>query len=344
MAGIDYKHSNVELREKVYFTSSSIERAYDKIKSQGMFLESVILSTCNRSEIYAIVENKNERECIYDFYSLFFNIDINEISNHMVYREGNQVIQHLFEVANGFQSMVFGEDQILGQVKDAYNLALSNKSSGKILNRLFLNAITNAKKIRTVTGISKNSTSISSIGVKLISKHLGDLSNKKALVVGLGKMSKLAIEYLLYENIESIYVTNRTKSKVVDFQNMFPSVKGIDFKDRHEAIEDVDILISCTSAPHFVIHKQEFLSKYTGNSFCILDLSLPRDVEPEIADIEGVSLYVIDHIEKIAKENEEKRMEALEEGRMIIKEDIDKYIDWIKKNDISIGGLKSILK
>lgn len=336
MAGIDYKHSTLETREKVNFTSSAIKKAFERIKCEGILNEAIILSTCNRSEIYGILEKENGEEYLRSFYSSFFDIDIEEINDNVVCRSGFQVINHLFQVTNGFKSMVLGEDQILGQVKNAYNEALKNKGSGKILNRLFLSAITNAKKIKTVTSISQISVSVSSIGIKLINRHFGSLKDKKVLVVGLGKMSKISIKYLLSAGVEKIYITNRTKNKIMDMEVIADNIEGIDFEDKYRVVKDVDIIISSTSAPHFVIHKKEFIDNYNGKSICILDLAVPRDVEPDIAAIDGVSLYVIDDIEKIAKENENKRIREFDRGMALIREDVSKYLDWTRDEDVEI--------
>ncbi|MDP4146277.1 MAG: glutamyl-tRNA reductase [Bacillota bacterium] len=333
MAGIDFNNSSLELREKVNFTAKGLRRAYEKIKEEAVLKECIIISTCNRSEIYAVIEGYNGREYIKHFYSSFFNIGSGEIEKNLVYRCGDEAINHIFEVASGFKSMILGEDQILGQVKEAYNEALSNKASGRVLNRLFLSAVTTAKKIKTVTDISQISTSVSAIGIKLVNRFLGGLKGKKVLVVGLGKMSKLAITYLLDEGVDEIFVTNRTHCKVVEFEAISPKVTGIDFQHRYKVINDVDILVSGTSAPHFVIHKDEFVENYNGKPFCILDLSLPRDVEPSIGDINGVTLYIIDDLQKISKENTEKRISAYNEGMKIIKEDIEKYKEKVKADN-----------
>lgn len=344
MAGIDYENSNLETREKVSFTPSAIKRAYEKIKGEGRLKETVIVSTCNRSEIYGISDGTNGEEYLKNFYSSFFNIENGEAEKNIVLRTGFQVIYHLFQVTNGFKSMVLGEDQILGQVKDAYKQALLNKSSGKTLNRLFLNCITDAKKVKTQTVLTNTSVSVSAIGIKLIHSHFKSLRGKKALVVGLGKMSKLSIQYLLAEGISKIYVTNRTRTKTLDVENMAENIQGIDFKCKEEVFNDVDIIVSCTSAPHFVIHKDEFVNNYNGAPMCILDLALPRDVQPQIAKIENVTLYVIDDIKTIADKNAKKKIVEYEKGMEFLKEDVIKYIDWLNSENITLDDCNNITK
>jgi len=342
MAGIDYENSIIGVREKVSFTPSAIKRAFEKIKAEGVLKEAVIISTCNRSEIYCISEEENGEEYLKNFYSSFFKIDPKETQDNVVCRSGFEAMYHLFQVTNGFKSMVLGEDQILGQVKDAYKQALLNKSSGKILNRLFLNSITDAKRVKTATSLTNTSVSVSAIGIKLIHEHIKSFKGKKALIIGLGKMSKLALQYLLSEEIEKIYVTNRTRTKILDVESVGNNIEGIDFKDKHRVFKDVDIIISCTSAPHFVIHKDEFCENYNGKTLCMLDLALPRDIEPQIGQIEGVTLYVIDDIKRIAEKNAQKRVVEYSKGMEIVKEDVIKYIDWINNEGIELHGCNDV--
>ena len=335
--GFDYKHSPLEVREKVAFTSSGLKKAYEKIKNDAKIKETIILSTCNRSEIYAYA-NDAERgiEYLKAFYADFFNISSKELQKNIRIRWGFKAVNHIFEVASGFKSMIIGEDQILGQVKDAYKKAIEHKSSAKVLNRLFLDSITTAKKLKTLTGISNNSISVSSIGIKLIEKEIGKLSGKKALIIGLGEMSKIAVKNLLEKNLEKIYLTNRTSKKILDLGDESQMIEGIDFKDRYMFINKVDIIISSTAAPHFVLHKDEFLKHYRNQPLCILDLAIPRDVDPLLKDVLGIKIFKIDDIESIAQENYEKRLLAREYGKKIISEDIKNYFCWLKKSIIRL--------
>ena len=329
MTGVDYKNCPVEIREKLAFTHSNLENAYEQIKQAGKTSELVILSTCNRSELYAVSGNPVEGiKYLKQFYADFFNVTDQEIDEYIIVRTHKEVVKHIFEVAMGFQSMVLGEDQILGQVKDSYDKALKAKSTGKILNRLFIESITSAKKIKVMTGISENSVSVGSIGIKLIEQKLNCLSNKNVLVIGLGKMSKIAVKNIIKKGIHTLYVTNRTRRKVTDFAKEFPQVIQIDFKDRYSVIDDVDVIISCTSAPHYVISEKKFLEAYKSRPLYMLDLAIPRDIEPTINNIAGVELYRIDDLEKIAQDNIEKRLKTKQQAEKILVEDMNKFVDW----------------
>jgi len=308
MTGFDHKQSTLELREKVYFTRNNIEKAYEKLKNNPEITEAVILSTCNRSEIYAVVKNYDTgKEALINFYIEFFNLSKPEIDKFIIFRSGESTIKHLFEVASGFQSLVLGEDQIIGQVIDSYETALKYSITGKKLNRLFLNAITTAKKIKSSAGMSGTDVSISSIGVKLIEKELNNFAEKSVLVIGLGEMSKIVIQNLIKKNVKNIFVTNRTKRKVEDFAKDFPGITEIDFEDRYKTITEVDAIISCTSAPHFVIRKEKFTQNYNNQPLIILDLAVPRDIEPSVSEISSIKLYSIDDLDKTARENAQKK-------------------------------------
>jgi len=332
IAGMDYKNAPLDIREKVHFKNTDIAKAYKYLNETCNIKYSVILSTCNRSEIYFIADTKEiGKKSISEFYKNFFNLSDFIIENYIYMKCDKQAMEHLFRVTSGYESMVLGEDQILGQVKEAYETAIYNRSSGKVLNRLFLDSITAAKKIKSTTGVSNHSISVSSIGVKLIENHMVSLKGKRALVIGLGEMTEIAIQYLMQKELEDIYVTNRTIKKSLDFTVDYPSVKCIDFSDRYKEIENIDILISCTSAPHLVIQKGRFLEHYKGRSLCILDLAVPRDIDPLIKNIPGVDFYEIDDLQKISTNNKKTRKKVMEKGYEIIEEGIYKYLKWLNK-------------
>lgn len=333
MIGLDYKQSPVEIREKVSFSASNVERAYEKLKQDGIIKECIIISTCNRSELYAVLNNPEEDiNYLKSFYAKFFKISEKKLKDYLVLRTKENMVKHIFEVSCGFKSLVLGEDQVLGQVKESYKTAIKHKSSGKILNRLFLDSITTAKKIKTSTGISCNSLSISAIGVKLIEQKLGNLQGKSALIIGLGEMSKISIKNLLEKGTDKIYVTNRTTRKIIDFAKEFPQITQIDFKNRYNIIPQVDIIVSCTAAPHFVLHKEKFDEHYNDKPLCLLDLAVPRDIEPQIQDInENIKLYRLDDLDEIAKENIEKRLQVKEQSAFMLKHDMKKYIKWLEE-------------
>lgn len=335
VVGFDYKHSLLGVREKVFFTPSKLAATYQKIKNDKVVKESLILFTCNRSEIYVYCDNTIKGiEYLKSLFLELFDLSSNEIIKNIIIRQGFEAIEHCFRVTGGYESLIVGEDQILGQVKNAYEAATKHKASSKVLNRLFLDSITTAKKIKTQTCTYPNSLSISSIGIKLLEQKIDTLSGKKALIIGLGKMNQIAIQNLLKKNLEKIYITNRTTNRTLEFVQNHTKLIGIDFKNRYEYMNDVDFVISCTSAPHLVINKDRFLEIYTGNKpVYLLDLAMPRDIDPEIFSISGVNLLKMNDLKQISKQNYEKRLISIKLGKKFIKKDVQKYLLWIEKTN-----------
>lgn len=328
--GISHKNSTICLREKVAFSKSKLYAAYDLMKKDPFIEEVVILSTCNRSEIIAVVDDMNRaEEWFKNFYIDFFQLDFEEIEGKYLFKNDRFAAKYLYEVCCGLDSLVLGEDQILGQVKDAHDIALEVKSSSKILNKLFLGAITAAKEIKTKTNISENSLSISSIAVKQVENYFNGLENKKVLVVGYGEMSRLAVEHLIDKGVGKIYICNRTKERVIDIINEYNNIHHIDFGEKHSVLNEVDIIISATGAPHYIYYKDEFEEYHPANKpLCIVDIALPRDVEPSIGEIDGVKLFHIDQLKDIADENLEFRKELIHEIQAYIETALKDYEDW----------------
>ncbi|QQY79552.1 glutamyl-tRNA reductase [Keratinibaculum paraultunense] len=326
LIGVNHNISPIEVREKVSFTESM------RIEASSMLLdksinEIVILSTCNRSEIYIASENiENSTKEVKKFYSVFFNFP--QIEKYLFIKKGKEVVDHLYMVASGLDSLVLGEDQILNQVKEAMIFSMDLGFSGKVLNKLFMEAIKEGKKIKTNLKISEIPLSTSYIGIKLLKKEIGCLEGKKALIIGAGEISKLALQYLCEEELDKIYVANRTNNKLKDMFNEFPYLIPIEYKDRYKVLNDVDIMITATSAPHVIITHEHI--PIINKKLYILDLALPRDVDPKVKNIENIILYHIDDLKKISEHNQQKREELSEKAKVIIDEDVKEFIEWME--------------
>ncbi|MBC8059124.1 MAG: glutamyl-tRNA reductase [Clostridiaceae bacterium] len=340
VASINFDNADLNIREKVHFTVKKKLECYNFIKENEILSEIIILSTCNRSEIYGVIEKNDKLQDFLKIFETIFHLKPEEIYNNIELKEGDEAIKHIFEVAGGFKSMVIGEDQILGQVKDAYFEALETGSSGKFLNKLFLSAVTFGKKFRSCSGISNIPTSVSSIGVKLLKNKLKTLQGKRALVIGLGEMNRIIVKYLLNESMDKIYIANRTLREI---DLITTGVEVIPFEHRYKVIHEVDVIISCTSAPHFVIKSEEFNKKFKGKQMCILDLAMPRDIEPTIAAISGVEIIVIDDLKELSNESLNERVLLMKGCNELMEAEINKYYKWrelsfIKSTDNSSVG------
>lgn len=327
VVGVSYKNTPIEIREQLSFSKKKLEAAYLHLKE--ILDEVVILSTCNRSEIYAVSEHGSSSiEMLKDFFSDFHGVEKDRLANYFYSKENRECVEHLFMVASGLDSQVLGEDQILGQVKTAYETALEKEATGKFFNRLFRDSITAGKKIRRETRISQNPTSISYIAVQYLVRVLDDLPKKTVLLVGAGKMNRLALTYLKEKGFGQVIVANRTPGAAESFKEIDPSLQVVPFRRWEEYLPSSDVVISSTSAPHLVIRKEK-ISQYKRGIY-LIDLAVPRDIDPAIGRMEGINLIDLDILEKVVAENQEKRQQAGEKARAIVDRAVEDFCQWLK--------------
>lgn len=324
--GINHNLSPISIREKVSFTDTKKIDSINILLDRGIN-EIVILSTCNRSEIYISCEDLDKGvDVVSNFYEEFFNLD--NIKSYLFNKKNEEAIKHLFVVTSGLDSLVIGEDQILGQVKEAHEFSMKLGATKKLLNKLFREAVTTSKEIKTTTKISEQPLSISYIGIKLLKEKLRSLNNKNILIIGLGKMNLLSIKHLQEENVGTIYIANRSEEKFKEIESKYNNIEYVDYKDRYNILKDnqIDIVISATSSPHLVIKYEDM--PIINNHICFMDLALPRDIDYKINDLEYVNLYCIDDLKEIQHRNDDKRINLSKEAYIIIDEKIKEFIDW----------------
>jgi len=333
VVGINYNTAPVEIREKLSFAKSDIVNANRCLKERVRLEEGLILSTCNRVEIYAVADSRQRDHVsqIKSFLGEYHNIRPSDLENRFYMFKGEETVRHLFKVASGLDSMVIGEMEILGQVKDAYQDAVDSKTSGKVLNRLLQKTFSTAKKIRTDTFISRGAVSVSSVAVKLAEKILGDLSDKKVFVIGAGKVAEQLMVYLKKDGIRFISVANRTFEKASALADKFWAA-AVKFDALREHLIDADIVITSTGAPHLIIHKQDIaylMPKRKQKPLFIIDLAVPRDVDAQAGMIDNVYLYDIDDLKKIVDNNLALRHSELDNCQKIIAESSRRFTDWL---------------
>ena len=327
VVGVNHNLAPINVREAVSFTDTK------KIEAINILLDSeideiVILSTCNRSEIYIsgeIIQQKVDE--VANFYKDYFGVK--DIEQYLFKKTTLEAIQHLFDVTAGLDSLVVGEDQILGQVKDAHEFCMKLGATKKVFNKLFRDAVTTSKEIKTITKISQQPLSISYIGVKLLKEKMGTLEGKNALIVGLGKMNLLTLNHLEEENVKNIYIANRNIEKTKEIENKFDNIIPIEYSDRHKIIQEksIDIVISATSSPHLVI-KYDDMPKLDKKIY-IMDIALPRDIDTKLKELNYVELYDIDDLKEIHDKNDIKRNELAQKAQEIIKIKIDEFTEWL---------------
>ena len=328
--GVNHNLAPISVREKVSFTDTRKIEAINSLLDKDIS-EIVILSTCNRSEIYIRANNiENKIQIVEDFYEEYFNE--RNIKSYLFSKSGKQAIDHLFEVTAGLDSIVLGEDQILGQVKDAHEFSMKLGASKKVFNKLFREAVTTSKEIKSTTKISQQPLSISYIGIKLLKEKLGSLENKNALVVGFGKMSKLTMTHLKEEKVNTIYLANRSHGKYEDIGDDFKNVIPINYDSRYETLKNVDIVVSATASPHTVLRAEEIPN--LDHKIYMMDIALPRDIDPNINEFENIDVYDIDDLKKIHDKNDSKRNELAMIGRQTINSKVDEFMEWLDAADI----------
>ena len=326
--GLNYKTAPVEIREKISLSKESIRRGLENLDGYDDIEEAVILSTCNRTEIYAVISTVHA-----DSVQKFLNdLAGGNVDNYLYEYTGESCVRHLFKVASSLDSLILGEGQILSQVKDAYALAKSVDTTSTVLNTLFNKAIAVGKLVRTETRIAYNSVSISSAAVNLAEKKLGDLQNRNVLIFGAGKMAQLTAQHLKSRNIGKIFVANRHYSRAVEMAEKF-NAQAVTWDEALITADNVDIIITSTGAPHYVVktwQTQQLMTRRKGRELLFIDIAVPRDVDPDVAKINGVTLHNIDDLESVVEENIKFRQEEAKSARKIVEENVGTIMERFK--------------
>ena len=336
LVGVNHKTTPVEIREKLAFTQVKIEASLSQLVSSPEIIENIILSTCNRVEIYARVENTDRGiQLLQDFICDYHGISRGNLDQYFYSYCDNQAVEHLFRVSSSLDSIVLGEAQILGQVKDAYSTARSFSSTGMVLNQLFEKAFNVAKKVREETGISERGVSISSAAVELAKKIFEDLENHSVMLVGTGEMAELAAKHLISYGVKTVYVASRTYERAAALAK---SLNGcaLDFESFKEEMHRADIIITSTAAPTFIVNEEMIstaIQKRKNKPIFLIDIAVPRDIAPEVNELENVYLYDIDDLQNVVNANMEERQKEAESAMEIINQEVTKFNYWFSTLD-----------
>lgn len=330
--GLNHKTAGIEIREKIAFDGSKLEEALKALKGSSVVKEDVILSTCNRVEIYAAVKGKGSEgiEEIKNFLTSFHKVSRGTLDGVLYTYSGPDAIRHIFRVASSLDSMVIGEPQILGQVKDAFAIAINSKSTGVVLNRLMKKAISVAKRIRSETRIAEAAVSISYAAVELAKKIFEDLSTKTFMLIGAGEMAELAARHLINNGVKDVLVTNRTYERAEELARQLNG-KAIRFDEFIQGLLHIDIVICSTGARDYILTKEEMqwiMKERKHKPMFIIDISVPRNIDPGINDLDGVYLYDIDDLKGVIENNIKERGREAEKAEKIIDEEVRTFLRW----------------
>jgi len=331
--GINHKTAPLELRERLAFTPQTLPEALLSLKKLHNIEEASILSTCNRTEIYCVTDDKSGTDndlSIIEWFSKFHGLEQDKIREHLYIHNHEQTIRHAMEVASGLDSMVLGEPQIAGQMKDAYALANENGTIGQLLGKLFQRAFAVSKQVRTDTDIGSSPVSVAFAAVSLARQIFGDLKKTTVLLVGAGETIELATRHLHAQGVQNIIIANRSVERAQKLAEEFDG-EAIGLQHISEHLHRSDIVIASTASPLPIIGKgtvERALKQRKHQPIFMVDLAVPRDIEPEVNELDDVYLYTVDDMQSVIQENMESRQQAAEQAHEIIDTQVSHFLDW----------------
>ena len=329
--GLSHATSTAALRDRLLFSDATVPVALTNIRDATGFPEALILSTCNRMEIYAVCEApENAPAALTAFLASWHGVPAEEFAPHVYFHRCRKAAEHLFRVAGSIDSLMVGESQVLSQVKNAYRLARESGATGTVLNKLFQFAITAGKRVRTETKIGEGAVSISQAGVELARKILGRLSDRTALIIGAGEMSELTARHLRAASIGRFFFANRTLENAAELARVYGGTP-ISLADMETVLPDCDIVISSTASPTCIIDAgmvKTVMAARNNRPIFLIDIAAPRDIHPDVDKLYNVFLYSIDDLAQIAKFNVEMRSNEVRSAMAVLDDELAKYCEW----------------
>jgi glutamyl-tRNA reductase len=334
--GISHRTAPVELREAVDFGRLGLEAALTAFAARGVSPEAVVLSTCNRAEIYAVVDSDAAVDEIHRFFADYHGIEPAFLADHLYQHRGTEAARHLFRVAAGLDSLVVGEPQILGQVKAAYTASSELRSTGTVTHRLFHSAFAVGKRVRTETGLAEGAVSVSYAAIELAKKIFGDLSGRTVLILGAGEMAELTGVHLRAQQVNKITIVSRTLASAEALARQLNG-HALPWHDLPGALAAADIIVTATGASHPVLTKpavEDAMRNRRHRPLFVIDIALPRDVEPSVGDLEQVFLYHMDDLQGIVSENLARRSTELASAEAIVDQEVARFAAWLQSREI----------
>jgi len=332
--GLNHTTATAEVRERFAFQDEHVVRALADLRAMPAIEEAVIISTCNRTEVDWLADCSTSAPVV-DWLSRYHDIGRDQLNQYLYSYEGRQAIRHLLRVSSGLDSMVLGEPQILGQLKDAYELARRHDGTGRYLSKLFQHAFAVAKRVRGETRIGANPVSVASTAMSLIGQIFADFPRHTALLLGAGDTTELFARYLHQAGIGRLVIANRTVSRARDIARRFHGYAiALDEVPAHLA--EADILVTATASHEAVVRRSDVEAAYRARKHrpvCMVDLSIPRDIEADGGALEDVFLYDIDDLRTVIQENEASRREAAQRAETIIDQEVDAFLAWVRSQD-----------
>ncbi len=338
LTGISHHTAPIDIRERLSVAEHHLPSALTALLEYPGIQEAVVLSTCNRVEIYAIIDTptpSHAHDMLTEHLANYHHLARHDFASHLYQKNGIDATLHLMRVASGLDSLVLGEMQVLGQVRQAMRIAQETESIGSILSALFQQAITVSRRVQNETGIGRGAFSIGHAAVDLASHIFSDLSEASVLVLGAGKMSELTVRHLIASGVKFLIVANRTHEKAERMANQFGG-RAIHYDAFPEALTSADIVIASTAAPHTILRKellQPIVRKRRGKPLFLIDIAVPRDIDADVEELENVFLYNIDDLQSVVQEEANLRVTEAHRAEQITLEEAEKFVTWYKTRE-----------
>jgi glutamyl-tRNA reductase len=346
LVGLNHRTAPVEVRERVSFTTEQAQRAAEELRARGILEETLVLSTCNRSEVYG-VPPESSHECapgLSSFLSEFHSVRPDILSVSLYHHYDREAVRHLFRVAAGLDSMLLGEAEILGQVREAYRFAHEHGATGPVLNRLFQGALEVGKRVRTETELGARPMSVASAGVKLGERIFGKLNGHKALVLGAGTISEQVVSQLRDRGIAQLHVMNRSRERADELAKQFGGrVAG--WGDWDTALQSPDVVVSSVSAEEPVLRRdvvERAMAARGNRALFLMDLGVPRNIDPSVGELYNVYVYNTDDLSEIVQQNRNARESEIPRAQGIVDEHVSKFLSW--QASVELVGLVDALR
>lgn len=331
LIGLSHHTAPIDIRDRVALTDTAQEKALTLLKSSGVLSEAVVISTCNRSEVYATTNGDTpDNMSVEAWFHKIYGLSDGILSPYLYRLTDDAVIRHLFRVVSSLDSMVVGEQQILGQIKGAYLRSLDEQTTGVVLNRLFERALVVGKRVREQTDIGVGAVSVSSVAVELAKKIFKDLRQQTAMLIGAGETGELTAQYLTDIGIKTMIVANRTYERAVELATRFNG-KPVNLDDGLQMMKEADIVISSTGASHFILSRDEMttvMHTRRNKPIFVIDIAVPRDIDPGIRSLYNVFLYDIDDLQSVTQDNAERRKKEAMKAEGIVEAEVQRFLDW----------------
>jgi glutamyl-tRNA reductase len=338
ITGLNHRTAPVEVRERLAFEETALPLALGKLKQRPGLLEGMILSTCNRVEVTVAAEEKADAEATVEhFLADSRSVERSWVSPYLYRHDGQDAVRHLFRVASSLDSMVVGEPQILGQLKNAYALAKECGAISGFLDLVMTRAFNVAKRVRSETDIGENAVSVSYAAVELAREIFGSLAGKRVLLIGAGKMAESAARHLRRSGVSDILVANRTRARADALAEEFQG-RAIDYQNFLQSMPDVDILLASSGAQDYILTREEMrgvIGRRRNRPMFLIDIAVPRNIEPSVNELDNVFLYDIDDLEKVVSTNMQGRIEVAAQAEDIIREEVERMMARLKTRQVA---------